>query len=58
MPTLNWIKKEAEVNHHQQVSFHLLKDVPELTCGNPGEGNLLVQGANRTDLMRCAYCIL
>ncbi|MBI5659209.1 MAG: site-specific DNA-methyltransferase [Nitrosomonadales bacterium] len=46
MPTLNWIGKEAVVNHHQQVPFHLLKDVPELACGKPGEGNLIVQGDN------------
>lgn len=46
MPTLNWIGKEAVVNHYQQVPFHLLKDVPELACGNPGEGNLTVQGDN------------
>ena len=46
MPTLNWIGKEAVVNHHQQVSFHLLKDVPELACGEPGDGNLIVQGDN------------
>ena len=46
MPTLNWIGKEAVVNHHRQVPFHLLKDVPELACGKPGEGNLIVQGDN------------
>lgn len=46
MPTLNWIGKEAVVNHHQQVPFHLLKDVPELSCGEPGNGNLIVQGDN------------
>ncbi|MEI6562497.1 MAG: hypothetical protein WCO68_10520, partial [Verrucomicrobiota bacterium] len=46
MPTLNWIGKDAVVNHHQQVSFHLLKDVPELACGEPGDGNLIVQGDN------------
>lgn len=46
MPTLNWIGKEAVVNHHLQVPFHLLKDVPELACGNPGVGNLIVQGDN------------
>ena len=46
MPTLNWIGKEAVVNHHQQVPFHLLKDVPELSCGEPGDGNLIVQGDN------------
>lgn len=46
MPTLNWIGKEAVVNHHHQVPFHLLKDVPELACGEPGDGNLIVQGDN------------
>jgi site-specific DNA-methyltransferase (adenine-specific)/adenine-specific DNA-methyltransferase len=28
------------------VPFHLLKDVPELSCGQPGSGNLIVQGDN------------
>ncbi len=46
MPTLNWIGKDAVVNHHHQVPFHLLKDVPELSCGDPGSGNLIVQGDN------------
>ena len=46
MPTLNWIGKEAVVNHHQHVPFHLLKDVPDLACGDPGSGNLIVQGDN------------
>jgi hypothetical protein len=34
MPTLNWIGKDAVVNHHHQVPFHLLKDVPELAGGD------------------------
>ena len=46
MPTLNWIGKEAVVKHHLQVPFHLLKDVPELACGQPGDGNLIVEGDN------------
>lgn len=46
MPTLNWIGKEAVVNHHLQVPFHLLKDVPNLACGSPGGGNLIIQGDN------------
>ena len=46
MPTLNWIGKEAVVNHHQQVPFHLLKDMPELACGESGDGNLIVQADN------------
>lgn len=46
MPTLNWIGKKAVENHHRQVPFHLLKDVPELSVGEPGSGNLLVEGDN------------
>jgi adenine-specific DNA-methyltransferase len=46
MPTLNWIGKEAVVNHHLEVPFHLLKDVPDLSCGDPGTGNLIVEGDN------------
>lgn len=46
MPTLNWIGKEAVVNHYHQVPFHLLKDVPDLACGEPGDGNLIVEGDN------------
>jgi adenine-specific DNA-methyltransferase len=46
MPTLNWIGKDAVVNHHLQVPFHLLRDMPELACGEPGSGNLIVEGDN------------
>jgi len=46
MPTLDWIGKQAVVNHHNQVPFHLLKEVPELSVGDPGSGNLLVEGDN------------
>ena len=34
MPTLNWIGKEAVVNHHQQAPFHLLKGVLEQVVAN------------------------
>ncbi len=50
MPTLNWIGKEAVVNHHHAVPFQLLRDVPSLACGDPGAGNLIVQGDNLTAL--------
>ncbi len=46
MPTLNWIGKDAVVNHHLQVPSHLLRDVPELGCGAPGEGNPIVEDDN------------
>ena len=29
MPTLDWIGKKAVVNHHNEVPFHLLKEVPD-----------------------------
>lgn len=46
MPTLNWIGKEAVVNHHRRVPFRLLRDVGSLSFGDPGSGNLIVQGDN------------
>jgi hypothetical protein len=46
MPTLNWIGKDSVVKHHHDVPFHLLKDVPDLGCGDPGVGNLIVRGDN------------
>ena len=46
MPTLNWIGNNAVANHHLHVPFHLLKNVPDLGCGEPGDGNLIVQGDN------------
>jgi len=46
MPTLKWIGKDAVINHHLEVPFRLMKDVPELGCGDPGSGNLIVEGDN------------
>jgi len=46
MPTLDWIGKKAVVNHHSEVPFHLLKEVPDLSVGEPGSGKLLVEGDN------------
>jgi adenine-specific DNA-methyltransferase len=46
MPSLDWIGKKAVVNHHKQVPFHLLRCNEELSVGDAGSGNLLVQGDN------------
>jgi len=46
MPTLNWIGKEAVINHHRQVPYHLLRSDNSLSCGDPESGNLLVEGDN------------
>ncbi len=50
MPTLTWIGKDAVVNHHHEVPYHLLRDVPELGCGPTDSGNLIVEGDNLTAL--------
>ena len=46
MPVLDWIGKSAVVRHHKDVSYRLLEPVPELSCGDPDSGNLVVQGDN------------
>lgn len=55
MPTLNWIGKNAVVNHHKDMPFCLLEPVPELSCpplpsgegsGVRESGNLIMQGDN------------
>ncbi|MBA4032943.1 MAG: hypothetical protein C0478_18910, partial [Planctomyces sp.] len=46
MPTLDWIGKQAVVNHHREVPYHLLKCDKNLSVGDPGSGNLLIQGDN------------
>ena len=55
MPTLNWIGKDAVLNHHKEVPFRLLKPIDKFSVGSSslsGEGqggevsNLLVQGDN------------
>jgi adenine-specific DNA-methyltransferase len=46
MPTLDWIGKKAVINHHNEVPFHLLREEKDLSAGEPGSGNLIVEGDN------------
>ncbi|MEX1089839.1 MAG: site-specific DNA-methyltransferase [Phycisphaeraceae bacterium] len=46
MPTLDWIGKQAVVNHHQEVPYRLLHCDPARSAGDPDSPNLLVQGDN------------
>ena len=46
MPTLDWIGKQAVVNHHREVPYRLLQCDKSLSVGDPEAGNLLVQGDN------------
>jgi adenine-specific DNA-methyltransferase len=46
MPTLDWIGKRAVLNHDREVPYRLLKCDEKLSVGDPGSGNLLVEGDN------------
>ena len=50
MPTLNWIGKEAVVNHHDEVPIHTLTHDRDRSFGTENEligtGNLLIEGDN------------
>jgi len=50
VPTLDWIGKKAVINHHHEVSFHLLREEADFSVGETGAGNLLVEGDNLTAL--------
>ena len=45
MPTLNWIGKEAVVNHDKEVPFRLLKKVKSYSVGENSQ-NLIIKGDN------------
>ena len=50
MPTLNWIGKEAVINHHDEVPIHTLTHDRDRSFGTENEplgtGNLLIEGDN------------
>lgn len=46
MPTLDWIGKQAVVNHHREVPYRLIHCDSDLSAGDSDAGNLLVQGDN------------
>ena len=54
MPPLNWIGKEAVINHHDEVPIHTLTLDRDRSLGYANEplgtGNLLVEGDNLTAL--------
>lgn len=45
MPTLNWIGKEAVVNHDKEVPFRLLRKVKSASVGDNSQ-NLIIHGDN------------
>jgi hypothetical protein len=53
MPTLNWIGKEAVVDHHLRVPTRLLECDRKLSVGDPDAENLLVEGDNLEASKHC-----
>ena len=45
-PTLDWIGKQAVVNHHREVPYRLIHCDGALSAGDTQARNLLVQGDN------------
>ena len=46
MPTLNWIGKDAVMDHHRRVPARLLECDPKLSFGDPDAEILLVEDDN------------
>jgi adenine-specific DNA-methyltransferase len=46
MPTLDWIGRDAVINHHRQVPYRLIRCNGQESVGAVGDGNLLIEGDN------------
>ena len=46
MPILNWLTRDEDIRAAARVPYRLLEEVPELSAGEPGAGNILMQGDN------------
>ena len=46
MPILNWLTRDEDIRAAGRVGYRLLEEVAELSAGDLGAGNMLVQGDN------------
>ncbi len=46
MPSLNWLGKEAVINHHQQVPYKTLELAESFGCERGKSGNKIIHGDN------------
>ncbi|MBY8978258.1 site-specific DNA-methyltransferase [Rhodobacteraceae bacterium NNCM2] len=46
MPILNWLTRDDDIRTAQHVPYRLLEEVPDLSAGDGGAGNMLIQGDN------------
>ncbi len=46
MPILNWLTRDSDIGAAKRVPYRLLEETAELSAGDPGAGNMLIQGDN------------
>ena len=46
MPILNWLTRDEDIRAASRVPYRLLEEVPDLSAGDFGSENILVQGDN------------
>jgi len=46
MPILTWLTREHDLKLSQNAPYRLLKEVPDLSVGDPTGGNLIIHGDN------------
>jgi adenine-specific DNA-methyltransferase len=46
MPLLHWLTRDHDIGGAKRVPYRLLEEGPELSVGDPGAGNMLIQGDN------------
>lgn len=46
MPILNWLTRDEDIRTAQHVPYRLLEEVPDLSAGDGGAGNMLIKGDN------------
>jgi adenine-specific DNA-methyltransferase len=46
MPLLHWLTRDEDIHRATQAPYRLLEETPELSYGDQGTGNMLIQGDN------------
>ena len=46
MPTLHWLTRDEDLRTASRVPYRLLEEAPDLSAGEAGAGNILIQGDN------------
>ena len=45
MPMPNWLTRDEDIRTAQRVPYRLLEEVPDLSAGDDGAGNMLIHAA-------------